>query len=152
MSVLLLLISFMLDLIVHNLLQSWVLFLLPAYGATLLFSYPLPSRKTLAFGLLLLVLEDFLVYNHLGLCLLTLLPLAAAALAARHYLAESRLFPSLFTALYLLTNQLVSKKVVFGRFSGLFSTLWPVLVTLGVAWCLYALGTVFGMWGNRSRK
>ncbi len=151
MTTVLLLACFLLDLIAHNLLQSWVVFLLPAYGATLLFTYPLPRRSALALGLLLIVLQDFLIYNHLGLCLLTLLPLVAGALAARHYIIESSLFPSLFFCFYLLASQILSKRVVFGRFPGLFSTLWPVFVTLAIAWCVYVLGVIFGMWGNRSK-
>ena len=152
MSVILLFSCFLFDLIVHNMLQSWVLFLLPAYGATLLFHYPLPRYSTLAFALLLTVLQDFLIFNHLGLCLLTLLPLATIALAVRHYLAESSLFPSLFLSFYLIASQIAGKKIILGRFPGLISTLWPVFATLGVAWCGYALGIIFGMWGNRSRK
>ncbi len=147
----LLLCTFLFDLIAHNLLQSWAVFTLPAYGAVMLFAHPLPSKKQLALGLLLLILQDFLIYNHLGLCLLTLLPLATGALAVRHYIVESSLYPSLFLTLYLVSSQLVSKRVVFGRFPGLFSTLWPVFVTLAIAWCAYALWTIFGMWGNRSR-
>ena len=117
----------------------------------MLFAHPLPTKKQLAFGLLLIVLQDFLIYNHLGLCLLTLLPLASGALAVRHYIIQSSLFPSLFLTFYLIASLLVSKMVVFGRFPGVFSTLWPVFVTLAIAWCAYALWTIFGMWGNRSK-
>ncbi len=117
----------------------------------MLFALPLPSKKQLALGLLLIVLQDFLIYNHLGLCLLTLLPLATGALAVRHYIIESSLFPSLFLAFYLVASQIVNKRVAFGRFPGAFSTLWPVFVTLAIAWCVYALWTIFGMWGNRSK-
>ena len=148
--VLVLILHFFLDLIVQHIVHRWVLFSL--LGASCMhivgrFDY----RAHIAFELILLLLFDFLHFGIFGLCLLYLLPLIALARFLGHYFASKMLIFSLFFACALLCQEIMIKKLIFGAFPPILSTLWLVSVNLGVMWCLWALQAIFGMWGNRSR-
>ncbi len=140
---------FISDLILFNLLKKWIIFSLLGYFITLQIYVKNKNRFSFEYfyiPLFLLLLQDQLLNERVGISLIYLIPLVVFCQKSHFFLNISKKSLCLIVFfIVLLSQDIVIKRLILGQNITFYSTLIKISINLLIEYIV-----LLGMWGNRS--